>query len=60
MQAGRALLDAIVGLRVPRPTLIGRNPYAGGSPHYNHHSTAGDARAPRRPPPRACHLPIAQ
>jgi acetyl-CoA carboxylase carboxyltransferase component len=43
VQAGRALLDAIVDLRVPRLTLIVRNAYGGAYASYNNYSTGADA-----------------
>jgi len=43
VQAGRAFLDAIVDLRVPRLTLIVRNAYGGAYASYNNYSTGADA-----------------
>ena len=43
VQAGRALLDAIVDLRVPRLTLIVRNAYGGAYASYNNYPTGADA-----------------
>jgi acetyl-CoA carboxylase carboxyltransferase component len=43
VQAGRAMLDAIVDLRVPRLTLIVRNAYGGAYASYNNYSTGADA-----------------
>jgi acetyl-CoA carboxylase carboxyltransferase component len=43
VQAGRALLDAIVDLRVPRLTLIVRNAYGGAYASYNNYATGADA-----------------
>ncbi|HUJ73563.1 MAG TPA: carboxyl transferase domain-containing protein, partial [bacterium] len=43
VQAGRAFLDAIVDLRVPRLTLIVRNAYGGAYASYNNYATGADA-----------------
>ena len=43
VQAGRAFLDAIVDLRVPRLTLIVRNAYGGAYASYNNYPTGADA-----------------
>ncbi|MCH8926995.1 MAG: acetyl-CoA carboxylase carboxyltransferase subunit, partial [Proteobacteria bacterium] len=43
VQAGRALLDAIVDLRVPRLTVIVRNAYGGAYASYNNYPTGADA-----------------
>jgi acetyl-CoA carboxylase carboxyltransferase component len=43
VQAGRALLDAIIDLRVPRLLLIVRNAYGGAYASYNNYSTGADA-----------------
>ncbi|MCH8884315.1 MAG: acetyl-CoA carboxylase carboxyltransferase subunit [SAR324 cluster bacterium] len=43
VQAGRALLDAIVDLRVPRLTVIVRNAYGGAYASYNNYATGADA-----------------
>jgi len=43
VQAGRALLDAIIDLRVPRILLIVRNAYGGAYASYNNYPTGADA-----------------
>ncbi|MEE8397325.1 MAG: carboxyl transferase domain-containing protein [bacterium] len=43
VQAGRAMLDAIVDLRVPRILLIVRNAYGGAYASYNNYPTGADA-----------------
>jgi acetyl-CoA carboxylase carboxyltransferase component len=43
VQAGRALLDAIIDLRVPRLLLIVRNAYGGAYASYNNYATGADA-----------------
>ncbi|MBI3993098.1 MAG: acetyl-CoA carboxylase carboxyltransferase subunit [Candidatus Lambdaproteobacteria bacterium] len=43
VQAGRALLDAIVDLRVPRLLLIVRNAYGGAYASFNNYATGADA-----------------
>ncbi|MBI4081330.1 MAG: acetyl-CoA carboxylase carboxyltransferase subunit, partial [Candidatus Lambdaproteobacteria bacterium] len=43
VQAGRALLDAIVDLRVPRLLLIVRNAYGGAYASFNNTATGADA-----------------
>jgi acetyl-CoA carboxylase carboxyltransferase component len=43
VQAGRAFLDAIVDLRVPRLTLIVRNAYGGAYASYNNYPTGANA-----------------
>jgi len=42
VQAGRAFLDSIVDLRVPRLTLIVRNAYGGAYASYNNYPTGAD------------------
>ena len=42
VQAGRAMLDAIVDLRTPRFLLIVRNAYGGAYASYNNYSTGAD------------------
>ncbi|MCZ6646115.1 MAG: acetyl-CoA carboxylase carboxyltransferase subunit [SAR324 cluster bacterium] len=43
VQAGRALLDAIVDLRVPRILLIVRNAFGGAYASFNNYATGADA-----------------
>ncbi len=43
VQAGRAMLDAIIDLRVPRLLLIVRNAYGGAYASYNNYPTGADA-----------------